>query len=287
MSIELATKYAAKAQEIFITESKTGLLTNQDYDWTGAHSVKIYKISTAKMNDYNRAGNDDGNPSRYGKISDLNATTQEAILSKDRSFIFNVDKLDEDETAGALNAQTCLARQIREVVNPERDRYIYSVLADGAGIKPDPAAKEGFKYYDAILEATAAMDDAEVPDTERVLVLPPAGYAALKKELIHPAYGTLSEQERAAGVIAQLDGMTVVKVATSYLPDNTAFMIVHPSACVAPVKLDDCGVHEDTPLSSGALVTGRFAYDAFVLDNKKTGIYYQAFKEEKAASTKA
>lgn len=29
-------------------------------------------------------------------------------------------------------------------------------------------------------------------------------------------------------------------------------------------------------LASGSIVTGRICYDAFVLDNKKTAIYYQA-----------
>ena len=52
-------------------------------------------------------------------------------------------------------------------------------------------------------------------------------------------------------------------------------MLVHPSASVAPVKLEDFGIHDDTPLSSGTIVTGRVCYDAFVLDNKKVGIYYQ------------
>ena len=33
---------------------------------------------------------------------------------------------------------------------------------------------------------------------------------------------------------------------------------------------------ENTPLSSGTIVTGRICYDAFVLDNKKDGLYYQA-----------
>ena len=34
--------------------SKTSLLTNTDYDWTGAHSIKLYKISTTPLNDYTR-----------------------------------------------------------------------------------------------------------------------------------------------------------------------------------------------------------------------------------------
>ena len=56
-------------------------------------------------------------------------------------------------------------------------------------------------------------------------------------------------------------------------------MIVHPSATTAPVKLEDYGTHENTPLSSGTIVTGRICYDAFVLDNKKDGLYYQAIAD--------
>ena len=52
-------------------------------------------------------------------------------------------------------------------------------------------------------------------------------------------------------------------------------MITHPSATVAPIKLEDYSIHEDTPLASGDIVTGRIVYDSFVLDNKKNGIYYQ------------
>lgn len=32
------------------------LLTNQDFDWTGAHTIKVYKITTSQMNDYDRTG---------------------------------------------------------------------------------------------------------------------------------------------------------------------------------------------------------------------------------------
>ena len=54
MSIELVTKFQPYVDELFKNESKRDLLTNQDFDWTGAHTVKIYKISTSQMNDYDR-----------------------------------------------------------------------------------------------------------------------------------------------------------------------------------------------------------------------------------------
>ena len=104
MAIELATQFLSAVDELFSTESRKSLLTNQDYSWSGAHSIKVYSVSTAQMNDYGRNGPDDGNWSRYGEIKDLNATTQEMPLRMDRSFTFAVDRLDTDETKSALQA---------------------------------------------------------------------------------------------------------------------------------------------------------------------------------------
>ena len=50
-TIELATKFLPYTDEQFATESKKALLTNQDFSWSGAHAVKVYKISTSQMND--------------------------------------------------------------------------------------------------------------------------------------------------------------------------------------------------------------------------------------------
>ncbi|RGB88085.1 hypothetical protein [Faecalibacterium prausnitzii] len=279
MSVELTTKYAPQTDELFKAESKISLLTNTDFDWTGAHAIKLYKISTAPMNDYSRNRStepaDSEGLSRYGKLLDLSATTEELLLKHDRSFIFNVDRLDEDETAGQLEAGTALARELREVVVPEVDTNVYSVMTTGAGHKPAAAALTKSNIYAAVLAASQALDDAEVPETERVLVVTPASYALLKQavEFDHTEIGA---DMRARGVVAMIDGAAVVKVPAIRLPSKFGFMLAHPSATVAPVKLEDFGIHNDTPLSSGTIVTGRVCYDAFVLDNKKTGIYYQA-----------
>ena len=282
MSIELTTKYAPQTDELFKAESKISLLTNTDFDWTGAHAIKIYKLSTAPMNDYSRnrdsaTVSEDSTEtlSRYGKLLDLSATTEELLLKHDRSFIFNIDRLDEDETQGQLEAGTALARELREVVVPEVDANVYTVMTAGAGNTPSPAALTAKNIYPSILAASQALDDAEVPETERVLVVTPATYALLKQaaEFDNTEIGA---EMRARGVVAMLDGAAVVKVPAVRLPEKFGFMLAHPSATVAPVKLEDFGIHNDTPLSSGTIVTGRVCYDAFVLDNKKSGIYYQS-----------
>lgn len=279
MSVELTTKFAPQTDELFKAESKVSLLTNTDFDWTGAHAVKLYKISTTPLNDYSRnrstSTEDTEELSRYGKLLDLSATTEELLLKHDRSFIFNIDRLDQDETQQQLEAGTALARELREVVVPEVDANAYAVMTSGAGAKPAAATLTKSNIYASVLAASQALDDAEIPETERVLVVTPATYALLKQavEFDHTEIGA---DMRARGVVALLDGAAVVKVPSARLPEKFGFMLVHPSATVAPVKLEDFGVHNDTPLSSGTIVTGRVCYDAFVLENKKAGIYYQA-----------
>lgn len=275
MANELTTIYAPKTDELFKAESKMSLLTNTDYNWDGAHAIRLWKISTAKMNDYARNKTEEDNQiSRYGSLLDLGTQTEIFTLSKDRSFIFNIDKLDLDETNEQLEAGSALARQLREVVVPEVDKHVYDKMAAGAGKKVTKALTKA-DVYTAILAGSEYMDDKEVPDTERVLVVTPATYTLLKQatEFDNTDVGA---DMKLRGVVGYLDGMAVVRVPASRLPQSFGFMIAHPSACTAPVKLNDFNVHHNTPLSSGDVVTGRIVYDAFVLDNKKDGIYYHA-----------
>lgn len=283
MSIELAKKFAPYTDEVFKAESKASLLTNTDFDWTGAHTVSVWKVSTVPLQNYarNRSAADHEDPnsvesiSRYGQIVDLDAQTEEMLLKNDRSFIFNVDKLDTEETEGQVEAGKALARELREVVVPEVDKYVYSVMTEGAGTTADATSLVADNIYDAIIAGNEVMDDAEVPDTERVLVVTPTVYRTMKQCKEINLDSDISEEMRLKGVITMIDGLPVIKVPASRLPDNFGFMIAHPSATVAPIKLEDYGTHDDTPLSSGTIVTGRICYDAFVLDNKKMGIYYQ------------
>lgn len=276
MAISLATKFQPYTDEQFSTESKKSLLTNQDFDWTGAHTVKVYKVTTASMNDYGRTGPASGNWSRYGAVQGLDATTEEFTLRKDRSFTFAIDKLDTDETAQQLAAASALARQNRQVVIPEVDAYTYGIMAAGAGTKPTAAALTADNIYGEILKASQTLDDAEVPETGRVLVVTPATYAIMKKCKDITMETDIGNELRLKGIIGVLDGMDVQKIPANRLPAQFGFMVAHPCACVAPVKLEDYTVHDNPPGISGSLVEGRIVYDAFVLDNKTKAIYYQA-----------
>lgn len=277
MAIDLVTKFAHYTDEQFSVESKKSLLTNQDFTWEGAHTVKIYKISTSQMNDYDRGWEKKAeNWSRFGPVAGLDATTEELMLNKDRSFTFAVDKLDQDETAQQLQAATALARQNREVVIPEVDSYTYGVMCANAGHKPAALALTASNIFEEVTKASLALDDAEVPETGRVLLVTPATYALMKKSKDIIMETDVAQEMRLKGVIATLDGASVVKVPSVRLPANFGFMLAHPSATVAPTKLEDFRIHQDPPGISGSLVEGRICYGCFVLDNKAKGIYYQA-----------
>lgn len=271
MAIELATKYSEYVDEIFKQESKREKITNKDYDFDGAHTVKVYKISTARMNNYGRTGT--GN--NYGTPEQLSATTETMTLTKDRSFSFVIDYLDSDETAAALKAATALARQVREVVVPEVDGYVYGKMATGAGTKIATALSAD-NIYGEIIAGSEALDDAEVPEEGRAIVICPAAYRMLKTANGVVLDTNLSAEQIKTGVIAMLDGMEVIKVPSSRLPEGFGFMIAHKSACVAPVKLESYNTHFNPPGINGWLVEGRICYDAFVLENKADAIYYHA-----------
>ena len=278
MAINLTTVFKPYTDELFSTESKKALLTNNDFDWTGAHTVKVYKIGTSAMNDYSRNPVEGFTGSRYGTIKDLDATTEEFTLSKDRSFTFAIDKLDTDETAQQLEAASALARQQREVVIPEVDSYVYGVMAEGAGTKPAAVTLDETNIYNEILKATEALDNAEVPESGRVLVVSPGVYLMMKRSQDITMETEIGSDMRLKGVISNVDGAAVVRIPSARLPEGFGFMLCHPCACVAPTKLEDYKIHVDPPGISGSLVEGRIVYDAFVLDNKKMAIYYQSNK---------
>lgn len=277
MAIELATKYMPYVDEVFTQESKRDLITNNGFSFTGAGTVKIYKIGTAPMNDYGRAGAAGGNWSRYGALENVDAETEEMTLEKDRSFTFVIDALDSDETGRTLAGATALARQVREVVIPEVDTYTYNFMAQAAGTRVKVTDTDDVietEIYDHILRATETMDNALVPETGRVIIVPPSTHRIMKrnKEIIMST--EIGANDRKKGVIGIIDGCTVVRVAAARLPEGCIFMMAHPSATVAPLKLESYRTHTNPPGINGELVEGRINYDAFVLDNKKMGIYY-------------
>lgn len=272
MAIDLTTLFSPYVDELFTTESKAAALTNTDFTFDGAKTVKIRKVMTSPMNDYGRNGPAAGNWSRFGAISELDTLPETFTLSKDRSFTFSIDKLNEDETNGALSGATALARQLREVVVPEVDTYTLGKIIAGAGTTISGALTTS-NIYQKIVEAGKVLDDHEVPEIGRVLVVTPATLLLMKQNPTIVMETDIGSETVRSGEMGLLDGMTVLRVPANRLPSGFGFMIVHPSANVGVEKLAEYRIHPDPPGISGSLVEGRIVYDCFTLDAKRFGVY--------------
>ena len=269
MAIDLAKKFSPLVDEAFTTNSKSSLVVNNDYDFIGAHSIAIYSVNTATMNNYGR--NTDGT-SRYGTVKDLSTDKQEVSMEMDRSFVFAIDKMDEDETLGALNAGTALARQINEVVIPEVDTYVYAKMATNAGTIATETI-DATNAYNALTTANEVEDEAKVPEQGRVLVGTPTYIKYLKQDQRAVLDSDIGQELRIKGVIGEMDGVSIQKVPSSLLPTGTNFILAHPVATTFANKLAEYKIHVDAPGVSGTLVEGRIYYTAFVRNNKKSAIY--------------
>ena len=183
------------------------------------------------MNDYKRNPVEGFTGSRYGEIKDLDATTEEFTLKKDRSFTFAIDKLDTDETNQQLQGASALARQQREKVVPEVDTYVYGVMISNAGHKPAAVSLTSENVYTEIIEANNALDNSEVPETGRIIVVTPDTYLLMKKCKDITMETDIGNDMRLRGVISNLDGALVIKVPSSRLPDGSS--MCYSCACEA------------------------------------------------------
>ncbi len=267
MAINYAEKYSSKIDERFKIGAVTTPAVNNDYDFIGVKTVKVYSVPTAEMNDYERTGS-----SRYGTPSELENSVQEMTLERDRSFTFTIDRGNYDDTQMANSAGQALQRQIDEVIVPEIDIYRLSKMAAGAG-KTATADVTKENAYNVFLDGQVELTNQKVPVAGRVAYVTASYYKEIKLDPAFVKQGDLAQQIALKGTVGGVDGVPLILVPDSYLPENTLFIITNKIATVAPIKLSDYKIHDNPPGINGWLVEGRVYYDAFVLNNKKAAIY--------------
>lgn len=269
MAVNYAEKYSPNVDERFKLGSLTAGIVNNDYDWIGVSTVKVYSIPTVAMNNYSLTGQ-----SRYGTPTELGNEEQEMTITRDRSFTFTIDRKSYDDTMMTMEAGRALRRQIDEVVIPEVDTYRIGKLVSGADASHvlKTTAVTADNAYEMFLSVQELLDDAKVPQGGRVCLCTPGYYKLLKLDDNFIKKGDMAQEIALTGLVGEVDGVPVVKAPTSYFPENTNFIITNAIVMPAPVKLTEYKIHTDAPGISGWLVEGRIRYDAFVLDQKKPAI---------------
>lgn len=265
MAVEYAVKYSDKVDEKFSREAVTNGAVNQDYDWLGVSTVKVYSVGTASLGNYSLTGT-----SRYGTPAELDNSAQELTLTQDKAFTYTIDRKSNDDGMMVMEAGKSLARQISEVIIPTIDKYRISKMVAGAG--NTYTKQDSDTPYAAFLKVNEMISDDLAPINGRVCFCTNAFYSQIKLDDAFVKKGDMAQEIAINGVVGAIDGVYVIPVPASYMPENVAFVITNPVATVSPIKLQEYKVHDNAPGISGWLVEGRVRYDAFVLDNKANAI---------------
>ena len=168
-SITTAKIYLAMLDAVYAASAKTMILDNNQFVREGAQAgeVLIPKMTIQGLGDYSRAaGFPDG---------DVTLTWETHSLTQDRGRSFQVDNMDNMETIDTAFGQLA-GEFIRTKVVAEIDAYRMAKLASKAGTTATPATLTASTAAQAVDDAIAAMNEAEVPEEDRVLFVTPTIY---------------------------------------------------------------------------------------------------------------
>ena len=253
-AIHLHDKYSKEIEQAFYKESVVKGLLSKKYGWIGVQTVKISTLVSQDLNTYDRTASSN----RYGTPTEMTEIVQLMKLTQEPSFSITIDKGNNKDQHNIKGAARALAVQIREKCTPNYDKYVLAALATKAGkiygVSTDVSASN---IADRIMTGTASLDDAEAPDSGRLLYISAAKFKLLKLCDEYVALEKTGTKALVKGEVGEFDGMRVIKVPSGRWPSGVNFMIVHKEAACAPVKLDDTKVHVDPPGISGNLLEGR------------------------------
>lgn len=272
----MAQNYAAAhlkvLDERFSLESKTDLIINKGIrlDFNGKNSVTIYNVDVVAETDYVRSGSN-----RFGALVELGTGTQTFTLSQDKAFTFTVDRGNLEDSQMAQEVSKAVSRQVREVSVPNTDIYRLSVLTTyaAANSKSTTVALTNSNTYQYLLAANAQLDELKVPEQGRVAFITPTVYNLLKRDAEFNKACDVTVKKLEKGIMGEVDGITLVKVPSSYLVANAGFLLVHEKTLVAPTKFDMVRTLDDVQGIDGWVAEGRRYYDAFIPTNKAAGIW--------------
>lgn len=173
-SITKFKKYIDKLDEVYKQASLTGDLDADSslvQAGANANEIVIPKMSMDGLGDYSR---NDGY--KQGSVTLTNETVQ---FNYDRGRKFNIDAMDNEETAGVAFGRLA-AEFLRTKVVPEVDAVRFAKYATEAGTKVETSGyAAGTDWLNALVAAQTAMDNDEVPAESRILYITPDGYNAI------------------------------------------------------------------------------------------------------------
>ena len=281
-AIQTITKYIPLLDQVYAVASCSAVLDTPNAlvrETADAKTVLIAETSMSGLGDYSRA---DGFQS-----GDLSLTWKSYTFEHDRGRSFHIDAMDDAETMG-LAFGSLASEFIRTKVTPEIDAVRFAKYAANAG-ETVSAALTNKTTVSAIATAEVSMEEKEVALENCVVFMTPTVYGYVKDDTDH-FQRTLVPAENPNRNFGSFDGMPIVKVPQTRfytkvtLGDGFSkasdakdinFMIVDRASVIQLIKHGKIRVFDpDTNQSADAYkVDYRIYHDAWVLNNKKNGIY--------------
>ena len=292
-AITLAKTFVPILDKIYKVASVTSVLDgNPELVRQGANynELIIPKISMQGLGDYSRNGG-------YVK-GDVTLTNETVKCNFDRGRMFQVDNMDNLETAGIAFGQLA-GEFLRTKVAPEIDAFRFATYAGTSGISKISAGatlSTGADVIAAIRAGMSKMDEDEVDANNRYLFITPTLYGLIEdmdttksKEVLKNFAGIQKvPQTRFYTAIDQYDGSTTGEEAGGYIKTATTgadinFMIIEKSAVIQfPKHIAHKIITPDVNQDADAYKFGyRNVGIADAYENKVAGIYLH----HKAAST--
>lgn len=167
-TITLAKKFVPLLDETYQAESLTAVLDGDNAlvaQGANAGELIIPRMTMQGLGDYSRSG---------GYVEgDVTLTNETVTCNFDRGRMFNVDTMDDMETAGVAFGRLA-GEFIRTKVVPELDAFRLSSYASAAGVSAQTGTLEdGAAVIAALRAAVTKLDEDEVPLEERYLFITP------------------------------------------------------------------------------------------------------------------
>lgn len=233
--------YTDQLDEVYKNASLTSVLDGASdlvSQGANANELVIPKMTMDGLGDYSRNGGYVG--------GDVTLTNETVKCNFDRGRMFQVDNMDDAETAGVAYGRLA-SEFIRTKVVPELDAFRFATYAGISGISTVAAAvlSTGADVIAAIAQAYDQMTNDEVPEENRYLFITPALYGLVRdldttksRQVLEQFAGIVKvPQARFYTAIDQLDGKTSGEEAGGYIKDatngkNINFMIIHKDAVI-------------------------------------------------------
>lgn len=271
MTVAIANKYSSKMDLAFAHGSYTDKFVNRDYDFDGVQTINVVTPTTVATSNYDRTSTGD----RFGGNTELQDTVATYQLANDKCFKIAIDRGNYLQGGLAKKAGQVLRAEMDEQVIPEidGDRIATAAAAATANGQAVSYTLGSGNAYEAVLEASAKLDEAKAPMNDRVMFVTPAFYNKIKGDITTGVYATgYNDKLVPRGYVGELDGMAVVKVPSTYFPANTLAVLWQKKAVLGARQIHKTDIIENSENVDGAVLRGRFIYDTFVLEAKKKAV---------------